>query len=105
MQPSSYEGAPLSALTRRFRGACDQRGRAILASLASGEASGGGTGRTGRDEPAGAIFHKNLKVMGGAGLVRAAWMHSRRPRQLVAPNRGRGHRMAGTLPRVLGGQL
>src|SRR6266849_656498 len=68
-----------------------------------GPAVGGGAGPAVRHEPAG-----HLKASQGAGARRPDFA---RPRRAAAPTTAggqaarRGHRMAGAVPRVLGGQL
>jgi DNA-binding transcriptional ArsR family regulator len=82
MQPSSYEGARSERLDATFAALADPTRRAILARLASGEASVAELAAPfAMSQPA---ISKHLKVLERAGLVSRSLDAQRRPRQLVA---------------------
>ena len=82
MQPSSYETAQSQRLDATFAALADPTRRAILARLASGEASVAELAAPfAMSQPA---ISKHLKVLERAGLVSRSLDAQRRPRQLVA---------------------
>ena len=87
-------------LDATFAALADPTRRAILARLASGEASVTELAEPfAMSQPA---ISKHLKVLERAGLISRGRDAQRRPCRLEAQAAGRGHRMAGALPRSSG---
>ena len=90
-------------LDTTFAALADPTRRAILARLASGEASVTELAEPfAMSQPA---ISKHLKVLERAGLISRGRDAQRRPRRLEAETARGSHRMAGRLPPVLGGPL
>src|SRR5882762_4382896 len=82
MQPNGYELAPSNHLDATFAALADPTRRAILARLASGEASVTElAGPFAMSQPA---ISKHLKVLERAGLISSGLDAQRRPRRLEA---------------------
>jgi len=82
MQPNGYETAPSNHLDATFAALADPTRRAILARLASGEASVMElAGPFAMSQPA---ISKHLKVLERAGLISRSRDAQRRPRRLEA---------------------
>src|SRR3979411_1607384 len=82
MQPNGYEMAPSNHLDATFAALADPTRRAILARLASGEASVTElAGPFAMSQPA---ISKHLKVLERAGLISRSRDAQRRPRRLEA---------------------
>src|SRR5437667_10048063 len=80
MQPTSYERIPSGHLDATFAALADPTRRAILARLASGEASGTELAAPfAMSQPA---ISKHLKVLERAGLISRGQDAKRRPRRL-----------------------
>lgn len=90
-------------LDATFAALADPTRRAILARLATGEASVMElAGPFAISQPA---ISKHLVVLERAGLISAGREGQRRPRRFGSRTAGRGGAMAGAIPRILGGAL